>query len=210
MAFGRIIVTCEDQIVDALSASLRAWHLPERFEHCYQPPDNAEGKAHAALTVVNAIKELSIPRGEIVNMLLPTCPFRKPETISNANLVFRGNMQDTMVGVHAFQVKSVNLRTLNEVGYIDPYPADGTFNPHMQAAQAEQLFVTAGALFIATASHLAKYASFHVGNVRPYVMHEFECVDVDTNEEFRACEKLIDQTPSLLPKNLLGLGKRYD
>ncbi|KQS57174.1 hypothetical protein ASG17_00020 [Brevundimonas sp. Leaf363] len=166
----RLAVTTDDAAVAALARA-------EGVEVVERPTALADAQA----SVIDAIDHASTALGggfDWVVLLQPTSPLRLPEDIEGA-LRLALERDTTVVSVSPLDKPAAFH------GRID---AEGRYRP---AAEAEGLMALNGAVYVARLDRLLRDRTFQTPDALAYLMPAERAWDVDTLEEFAACEAVL-------------------
>jgi CMP-N-acetylneuraminic acid synthetase len=127
---------------------------------------------------------------DAVLTLQPTSPLRTAQHIDEAAALFASDPQaDSLVSCvevpHIFHPLSVMRRT--EEGYLEPFMAE--VQPHRRQDKPRVFARNGAAIYITRRDRLSEFV--FGGRLLPYFMDEDSSIDVDTLEDLRAAERLL-------------------
>lgn len=125
---------------------------------------------------------------ELLLLLQPTSPFRKPSSIDSALELIEDQGVEAVVGTTELHRSPSTLFSMNEYGYLQPLGQKKTPNP---------VFTPNGALYLIRCSALREQRTFFPKQLRALQMSERESVDIDTCFDW--------QVASALAGNLLNV-----
>ncbi len=157
-----------------------------------RPFDLAEDQVHAVHVVLHALDWLEengdeLPKG--IMMLLPTCPFRRPEDIQGAAALFDDHQADSVVGVVDLGKHLTNLRFLR--GNTLEVAVSG-HAPNEQRQGNDKLYSVNGSIFLARPDILRRYGTFHVDGALGYVMEQLNSIDIDEPSDLDLARRLCE------------------
>lgn len=179
-----LISTDDSAIADVARATgaLVPWLRPAEF---------ATDTASSVDVALHALDWYEKEKGAVDGLLLlqPTSPFRRRETIEYGIGLFRRYNYLPVVGVSAaeshpmwcFKVDGATMK---------PFIPDGGL--HLRSQDLPPAYVVNGAFYLLTPGYLRQYHSFFSENMVPLIISRpEECVDIDTELDWREAEALI-------------------
>lgn len=157
-----------------------------------RPPELAEDHVHSfypALAMLDYLKKAENYVPDIVVMLLPTSPLRTREDIEKAISVYNSCSCDSVISV----TKSCpveRIRVIREDGYIGPIVSSEKIN--FQSQDVGDCYYLNGSIYISSPKVMYREDSFHTKRSLPYIMSKRNSVDIDTWEDFKLVENLIN------------------
>ena len=184
-AVDRTIVSTDDAEIAEISRTLGAEVHPR------PPALSADDTPTRAVLehVVAALADASyVP--DAVLTLQPTSPLRMPRHIDEAAALFAADAQaDSLVSCievpHIFHPLSVMRR--NDDGYLEPYLAAP--QPHRRQDKPPVFARNGAAVYITRTERVAEYV--FGGRLIPYLMDAESSVDIDTLEDLRVAERIL-------------------
>ena len=182
--FDRVIVSTEDGEVAQVARTLGA-DVP--FE---RPSDLAIDPSGVVQVALHALDELEAA-GETYDeicIMLPTCPFRTANDITQALALFRGRPEHNLMSVGPFEHTPFNAVGVGEDGILFPHFAD-RFGKKSQEQPAA--YRPNGAIHILDSGWFRKKRSYLASPVIAYAMPRERSIDIDSREDLVAAEALL-------------------
>jgi CMP-N-acetylneuraminic acid synthetase len=182
---GRTVVSTDSK---RIAKTAREWGGDVPF---LRPPEIARDTSPAIETIVHAIRtiEQADQRIDAVVLLQPTSPFRTGAHIDAALDLFEASKADTVTSV----------RELSEHPYWCWTIKNGDFQPyfskdHMSMGRESlpPAFIENGAVFVIRESVIAKKAIYGE-RIVPYLMSRESSLDIDTLDDLRLAEFLLEK-----------------
>lgn len=175
----RVLVSTEDQ---AIAQAARDAGAETPF---VRPAHLADGAVHSVHVVLHALDWLEAAEGalpELILMLLPTSPFRRPEHIDGAVEVMRRHKPVSVISVCPLHHPLITLRWIRRGELVPVHPQE---NMNQQRQEAEPVYTVNGSIYVSTPQALRTHGTFHAPGAAPYVMGELESLDINTLDDFR-------------------------
>lgn len=116
-------------------------------------------------------------RPEIVVMLLPTSPFRRPEHIIEAVAVLQTSRPPAVVSVVEHDKQMIHLRHLSAEGELEPLLPWNQLTAQRQ--DQPRLYALNGSIYVARAEELRRAGTFHVPGAMAIVMGRTASIDIN-------------------------------
>jgi CMP-N-acetylneuraminic acid synthetase len=186
-AIDRTVVSTDDDEIAEISRSLGA---EVRMRPAALARDDTPTRAVLAHVVGEFADEAYRP--DAVATLQPTSPLRTAQHIDAAAALFAADPRaDSLVSCievpHVFHPLSVMRRTAD--GYLEPFLAEP--QPHRRQDKATVFARNGAAIYITRTPQLAEYV--FGGRLIPFLMDAESSVDIDTLDDLRLAERLIQQ-----------------
>lgn len=181
-----VVVTSDDQKI--LHAAKEAGAITiERPTHL------ATDTARIEDAIVHALNQYSLshPAPEILVLLQPTSPLRKPATISEAISLFQRNkLEGSIYGVvecehHPYKTfieKGGNLVPVSNTEYLSA--------PRQALPKA---FRQSGSIYVVTVKNFLANCSLLVSPVRPIEVSQEEAIDIDTKSDLEIAQQIANR-----------------
>jgi CMP-N-acetylneuraminic acid synthetase len=184
-AIDRTVVSTDDDEIAAISRSLGA---EVRMRPAVLAQDDTPTRAVLAHVVAELEGEAYRP--DAVMTLQPTSPLRTAQHIDAAAALFAADPRaDSLVSCiavpHVFHPLSVMRRTAD--GYLEPFLAEP--QPHRRQDKETVFARNGAAIYITRTPRLTEYV--FGGRLIPFLMDAASSVDIDTLDDLRAAERLI-------------------
>jgi CMP-N,N'-diacetyllegionaminic acid synthase len=184
-AVDRTIVSTDDVEIAEISRNLGA---EIRMRPAVLSQDDTPTRAVLEHVVTMLAAESYAP--DAVLTLQPTSPLRKSRHIDEAAELFATDPRaDSLVSCvevpHVFHPESVMRR--NEEGYLEPYLAQP--QPHRRQDKPPAFARNGAAIYITRCSRLSEFV--FGGRLLAYMMDAESSVDIDTLEDLRAAERVL-------------------
>jgi N-acylneuraminate cytidylyltransferase len=192
--FDRVIVSTDDEEIATISEECGA-EVPFR-----RPDHLADDHTPVSRATAHALEQVD-PNGcryDDVVQLMANCPLRTAEDIYNSYLHFRRRDHNSQVSVFRF-------------GWQNPWWAlrmqdDGQLTPLFEAFSNEEvrsqdqppLYCISGAVWWAKSKILRQHQSFLVDDRAGWIIPWQRGIDIDTNEDWRFAEVLVQTRTSSL------------
>ncbi|MFA6238854.1 MAG: acylneuraminate cytidylyltransferase family protein [Bacteriovorax sp.] len=177
-------------VVSTDSENYRAIAIAEGAEVPFLRPKDLADDSSSIADVIHHSLEYFEKQGEsfdLVILLQPTSPLRRPEHIKEAVEKYEREAisgVETLISIVKAPVKSKWLMDIKN-NYINFCFDFNLTNPQRQ--QLSQLYLPNGAIYIATAKHFDK--SFCTDKTLYYEMNDIDSTDIDTIEDFQLAER---------------------
>lgn len=159
-----------------------------------RPKNLGTDEVHAVYAVIDTVNRLFHTENyspDIVIMLLPTSPLRKANHIDEAFNLFDINDAASVISITKSHKSPYYMRTIVN-GYLKSFKPFTT-KPNFQRQEIPECYELNGSIYIIKTTELLKYKTFHVKNVKPYIMNKEDSVDIDDEFDFYLAELLIQQ-----------------
>jgi CMP-N-acetylneuraminic acid synthetase len=162
-----------------------------------RPPEISRSDSTEMQFLLHALSWLSEHEGyhpDLVVILYPTSPFRKPESIDRA-------IETLLAHPEADSLRSVRLCSehpykmwVQEVGYLKPFVNTADQNSHTLSYQLlPEVYIQNASIYITKPATILQKKSPVGDIVIPFIMDEFESVDVNTPLDFEFAEWLMQK-----------------
>lgn len=128
---------------------------------------------------------------EEFGLLLVTSPLRTDEDIRKAYRTFQEEVGDFLMSLVPFSHPPQRAVHVSEDGYVEPFFGQEYMT---QTQQLETLYRHDGAIVFAKVDAFLEEKKLYGSNVIPYEMPEARAVDIDTEEDLRWAEFLINHS----------------
>jgi len=126
-----------------------------------------------------------------VILLQPTSPFRKKSTLIDAIEKYKESKSETIIGVSEMHPNPMWAFNIGKDGYMKPFNRkDGL---EMRSQEVKPAYAVNGAYYILDANELKKNRSFYLSKLRPIICNKYEGLDIDTEEDWKYAEYLIQK-----------------
>jgi CMP-N,N'-diacetyllegionaminic acid synthase len=180
----RTVVSTDEESIAEVA---RSWGAEVPF---LRPQELAGDNTHSTQVVRHALEWLAENEGfrpDIVGMLLPTSPFRTEWHLDQAVDLLVREKAPAVVGVTRMRKHPAALRVLRDGGLFPLIKAD-TLN--VQRQDGEPLYFVNGSLYLSWTEGFLADESFHVPGALPYVLEDFDAIDIDSEEDLQKAEIL--------------------
>ena len=136
---------------------------------------------------------------DIIALLLPTCPFRRPFDLKEGIRLLTGDV-DSVVSVTDYDFPpQLGVKVNPENGFLE-----GLFNPSplvtgdTRSQDQERILRPNGGFYMAWWDRFLENRNFFKGKVKPHVMEREHSTDVDTIWDFEFAEFLLQSNKLIL------------
>jgi CMP-N-acetylneuraminic acid synthetase len=183
-AVARIIVSTDSEEIAGVA---RAAGAEAPF---LRPATLASDEIHSVHVVLHALDWLEAREGaapELVMMLLPTSPFRRPVDVRGAVDLLKTRKAQSVVSVVDLGKYPTNLRYLRgeRLEYVVP-----EVERNAQRQGLEKLYAVNGSIFLARSSALGRSGTFHIDGALGYAMAPLNSVDINSPEDLASARRL--------------------
>ncbi len=180
----RVFVTTEDEEIKTVSLELGA-------EVIDRPLELATDSAGSDEVLEHAIEQLKIKKlkFDTVVLLQPTSPLRTYEHINEAIQVFNQKKADCVISVFEPSHTPVKAYIEQDDGKI--IGLFGESAPYTRRQDLPRSYQPNGAIYAFSVDKFMQQKKIPRDNVYPYVMPEFQSVDIDTYEDLVLVEQLL-------------------
>lgn len=171
----KTVVSTEDEEIKAIASEYG------RHDPISRPAELATDTATADEAVRHAVEELN-SQGEtfdIVCMLLPTTPFRRPEDIDNPVRQLRTSNAESIVGVTDFDHPPFYAVENDGNGYLQPYFGDEYLWSVTRSQEMPSLQQPCGVIFAAKTEALFEHDNFYTDRTLGYEIPPDRTLDID-------------------------------
>lgn len=182
---NKIIVTTEEEEIRKVSLKYGA-EVPFK-----RPIKLATDKIHSVFPVLHAIEWLAKNKNyhpDIVIMLLPTAPLRRPIDIDKAIVLHLKNKNRPVVGVYESGKRLLHFRYIKNQKLV-PLMKSKTLN--VQRQDLKKLYYLNGSIYLARTKDLLKEKTFHTKNAIPYIMDEEYSIDINTKKDLNRAKLIL-------------------
>jgi len=182
---NRIIVSTDDENIKKVA-------LKYGVEVIDRPKELASDTALTKEVVKHVIKQK--PDFDVVVLLQPTSPLRKTETIDLAIKQFIDNYEDydSLMPIRRFQLKTGKVFG----GYYVPEKGE------RRSQDLEEKYYECGTIFVYK-TYLIKKDNIYGKRIFPFIVKDgIEAIDIDTLEDFKIAETLIQNKASVNPMKM--------
>ena len=183
--FTKAFLSSDDEDILALAEN---YHVIEPLPR----PEELAGDKVTALTLVNSIvsqPEIS-DEYDIIALLLPTAPFRKPKHIIDAFELLT-NKVDGVVSLTTYEFPpqlSVTLKNEIIVPFLEPCPL---ITGDTRSQDQMVIYRPNGAFYIQWMKKFLANKNFWKGRIKGYVMDRLDSVDIDEITDLEYAEHLL-------------------
>lgn len=190
---SRCIVSSDDQEIVEIAQSFGA-DVPFLRPQEYARDDSPTWEA-----VIHALMFLEEreERYDLIVMLEPTSPLRKPDDIDNAIAQFLAHPEcDSLVSVGQVHMEHPGIVKRLENGFVQHYfpETDVVY----QRQQLEPAYFPYGVIYLATKNFYLRTKTFYGTRTIPYVIERWQNYEVDDHDDLTVCE-------TMMQKHLLGV-----
>jgi CMP-N-acetylneuraminic acid synthetase len=184
----------KSRLVDEVYVSTEAPEIRELAEACgarvpfLRPPEMSGDEVHSSVPILHMLEELGgAARYSFCVMLLPTTPLRSARTIDEVVQLSTAR-RSNVLSVTPFGKTLFHLRSVDAEGCLVPVTQKIAYN--FQTAVTPELFYLNGSVYCAPVEEVLAHRTFQYGRPVAYVMNELEAIDIDTEEDFLAAERI--------------------
>lgn len=182
---NKIIVTTEDGEIRKQSLKYGA-EVPFK-----RPISLATDKIHSVFPTLHVIEWLAKNKNyhpDIVIMLLPTAPLRRPIDIDKAIVLHLKNKNRPVIGVCESSKQLLHFRYIKNQKLVALIKSK-TLN--VQRQDLKKLYYVNGSIYIARTKDLLKEKTFHLKNAIPYIMDKEYSIDINTKKDLNRAKLIL-------------------
>ena len=195
--FDLVLVSTEDAEIAGVASRCEEVRVIDR------PKNLATDEASSLDVVVHALETVSADDADTVVLLQPTSPLRNAEDIRKALRQFSKGGHDSLISVAPLDRK-MNWAYCLENGSLRPLSADAS----NRRQGLPDLFIPNGAIYVSRVGDLLLNDSFVGETCAAYIMPEVRSVDIDTAEDLRRAERLLEPFPVVrIGEREIGTGR---
>lgn len=130
---------------------------------------------------------------DLIVMLFPTSPFRKPESIDKAiEEIVKHPEADSLRSIKSCSEHPYKMWTIDKSGYLRPFVATEDFNAHTLAYHLlPKVYIQNASIYITRPTTIRNKKSPVGDVVIPFIMSEDESVDINNPIDLKLAEELI-------------------
>ncbi|MDD1662033.1 MAG: acylneuraminate cytidylyltransferase family protein [Methanomicrobiales archaeon] len=171
----RVLVSTDDREIAGVARDLGA-AVP-----FLRPLELAGDRSPVSEAVFHALDWLGA-RGEhydILALLEPTSPLRKPSDIDSAIEYFLGNLgrADSLVSLGEIHLENPSITKVIRDGYVVPFIEKGTVPPTRQ--ELAKVYFPYGVIYLSTVDAYRKYRTFYQDRTLAYPIERWQNYEVD-------------------------------
>jgi CMP-N-acetylneuraminic acid synthetase len=181
----RIVVSSDDDTI--LEVAVGAGAEADRRSDAL-----AEDHVHSVHVVLDLLERQGRAgyRPDVVVMLLPTSPFRRPEHVAGAVGRFLDVRPPAVISVTELDKQLIHLRTVDEDGRLQPLASAGELTAQRQGQPS--LYGLNGSIYVARPDKLLSARTFHMPGAIAYVMDANASVDINEPADLEHARRLLE------------------
>lgn len=161
-----------------------------------RPAELAADDVHAVHVIGHVLEELQLREQyipDLVVMLLPTSPLRKPRTIDKAITILLEANAPSVVSVAISDKQTIHFRRIVDKK-LEPLVRSDEYN--VQRQDLPPLYVLNGSIYVSRPETILNEGSFHVEGTFPIIMSRAESVDINDFDDLNLARFYLTQAKS--------------
>ncbi len=154
-----------------------------------RPLELAADDTPSEAVALHALEKLP-ERYDYLMLLQPTSPFRDAETIDTACENFFASDATALISLLRVDNKILKAFKSNEKGFIEGIA--GNRYPFMPRQSLPDTYMSNGAIYLIRTDLFLRNRSFWSDRTLPFVMGEYESLDIDTPEDLKYARELLE------------------
>jgi len=186
--FGRVMVSTDDPEIRQVTLTRKGASVDERADIL------AGDKVKVAEVIGDLVDRESIrAEFDVIGMLLPTCPFRKPAQVREGFDALTRDF-DAAISFTTYEFPPQMAVSFDDTGLMKPiYDPSPLITGNMRSQDQVPVFRPNGAYFFTWIESFRRLRSFYTGKVKGVLMPRTDSVDIDDGQDFEHAQFLVDR-----------------
>ena len=186
---NRLIVSTDD---DEIASIAREYGAEVPFMRPKELASDSADSIDVVMHAIDWIRDNDSSDYDYICLLEPSSPFATYEDLDKALDIIISSQSDTLLGMKEVEVSKEFIFELDQQGGLSYFYKSVKNMKGVRRQDQKPQYTMNGCMYIAKMDYFRANRSFHSINSRPYIMPWEKSVEIDTEQDLRYVEFLID------------------